>query len=87
MSEEKVSAWKQWKKNLGESRPWHLFDPVLRTTEEIAAGRYDLCKGCEHFISATTQCTQCGCIMKAKTLLKNAECPIGKWGQDKTPSS
>jgi len=87
MSEEKpVNAWQAWKKNLGESRPWHLFDPVQRVSEDLAAKRYDLCKGCEHFIKATTQCTKCGCIMKAKTLLKNAECPIGKWGQDLTPS-
>lgn len=82
MSEEKVSAWQQWKKNMGDARPWHLLDPHLRTTDSIAALRYDLCKGCEHFISPTTQCTKCGCIMKVKTLLKNAECPIGKWGQD-----
>ena len=27
----------------------------------------------------TKQCSECKCIIKAKTALKNEECPIGKW--------
>jgi hypothetical protein len=27
-------------------------------------------------------CKECGCIMKAKTTLSNAECPIGKWNKE-----
>jgi hypothetical protein len=77
------TAWENWKKNQGDSRPWHLLDADARITDQaIVDKRYDLCKSCEHFIKATTQCTKCGCIMKAKTTLKIAECPIGKWGRE-----
>lgn len=86
MSEE-LTPWQKFKQNLGESRPWHLLDPKLRTSDEIAKTRYDLCKSCEFFAPLTTQCHKCGCIMKVKTLLKNAECPVGKWQQDTTPSN
>jgi hypothetical protein len=43
--------------------------------------RLDICMSCEHFISLTSQCKKCGCFMKAKTRLPNAECPVGKWGK------
>jgi hypothetical protein len=49
--------------------------------EEEQTLRFDICKSCEHFISLTTQCKKCGCVMKAKTYLPYAECPIGKWGK------
>jgi hypothetical protein len=76
-------AWKDWKKNQGESRPWHLLDPSARITDQDKIDkRYNLCKSCDHFIKLTTQCTQCGCIMKVKTTLLIAECPIGKWGKE-----
>jgi len=77
------SAWENWKKAQGDSKPWHLLDPDARITDQsLIEKRYDICKGCEHFIKLTTQCTQCGCIMKAKTTLKHAECPVGKWGKE-----
>jgi hypothetical protein len=77
------SAWENWKKAQGDSKPWHLLDPDARINDQaIIEKRYDICKGCEHFIKLTTQCTQCGCIMKAKTTLKHAECPVGKWGKE-----
>jgi len=76
-------AWDKWKKSLGDSRPWHLLDVDARITDQtIVNKRFDICKGCEHFIKITTQCTQCGCVMKAKTTLRNAECPIGKWKKE-----
>jgi hypothetical protein len=76
-------AWEKWKKNIGESRPWHLLDADARiSNQEKINKRFEICKTCVHFIKATTQCTQCGCIMKAKTTLKIAECPIGKWGKE-----
>jgi len=77
------SAWENWKKAQGDSKPWHLLDPDARINDQaIIEKRYNICKGCEHFIKLTTQCTQCGCIMKAKTTLKHAECPVGKWGKE-----
>lgn len=27
-------------------------------------------------------CTKCGCFIKTKCKLKNAKCPINKWGKD-----
>ena len=64
------------------ARPWDLFNKKIgRVTETVAAARYEICQGCEHFIAPTHQCKECGCIMNLKTKLPNAECPIGKWGQ------
>lgn len=76
-------AWETWKKNQGDSRPWHLLDPNAKlTNQETIDKRYNLCKSCDHFVKLTTQCTKCGCIMKVKTTLLKAECPIGKWGKE-----
>ena len=44
--------------------------------------RMSLCNACPHFVKTTTQCKRCGCFMSAKTKLKHASCPIGKWGKD-----
>lgn len=80
MSEEKLSAWQQYKKNLGSTRPWHMLDPTVdRATEEDADKRFEICKACPELIQLTKQCKKCGCMMAAKTKLKNAVCPLGKW--------
>lgn len=79
MSEDNLTPWQRYKKNLGETRPWHLLNPQNYTAEEIAQARFDICKSCEFLIQATTQCKKCGCIMAAKTKLEKATCPIGKW--------
>lgn len=82
MSEEekKVSAWQQWKKNLGETRPWDVVNPnVEKATDEEADARYSICKACPELIELTKQCKKCGCIMPLKTKLKAATCPLGKW--------
>lgn len=47
--------------------------------KEEAQERYDICKLCDNLISLTSQCKKCGCFMKMKVKLKEAECPIGKW--------
>jgi len=41
--------------------------------------RYSLCENCEHFRVKTKQCKLCGCFMKMKVKLLEAECPAGKW--------
>jgi Family of unknown function (DUF6171) len=75
-----MSKWEQWKKSVGETRPWHLLDEdKLLKNQEIVDNRMSICHECPFFISFTTQCKKCGCFMKAKTTLKNAECPMGKW--------
>jgi len=64
------------------SRPWDLFNKNIgRVPLDVEESRLKICSSCEHFIKPTTQCKQCGCIMKLKTKLPNSECPIGKWGK------
>ena len=47
--------------------------------KETSLARYKICLECPELIKATKQCRRCGCFMAAKTKLKDAECPIGKW--------
>lgn len=75
-----ISAWEEWKKNLGETRPWDLVNPKTEFAEDsIAESRYEICKACPELINLTKQCKKCGCFMAAKTKLAAATCPIGKW--------
>jgi hypothetical protein len=78
-----MSGWSNWKKNLGDSRPWHLLDPKqLINDTKIVESRMSICNACPHLVQATKQCTKCGCFMVAKTKLKNAECPLGFWSKE-----
>lgn len=80
MSEEKLTPWQQYKKNLGETRPWQLLNPATQyAAEEDAAMRFEICLSCPELIKLTKQCKKCGCFMAAKTKLAAAECPLGKW--------
>lgn len=63
------------------ARPWDLFNKNLgRLTGKEADERYAICAQCPKLLS-TGICQECGCFMKAKTALPNAECPLGHWGQ------
>jgi len=80
MSEDNLTPWQRYKKNLGETRPWDLLNPnVEHATDEQQAKRMDLCNSCPELIQVTKQCKKCGCIMPLKTKLKAASCPLGKW--------
>jgi hypothetical protein len=62
------------------ARPWDIFNKnIEKVGAEIAEGRLEICRSCEHFIKLTQQCSQCGCIMPAKAKLPHAFCPIKKW--------
>ena len=74
-----MSAWQEYKKKLGDSRPWHLLNSNNYVEDEIASSRYEICKLCPELIDLTKQCKQCGCIMTMKTKLINASCPLSKW--------
>jgi hypothetical protein len=64
------------------ARPWDLFNAKYgRVTKEVAQERFNICKVCPRYISATHQCKECGCIMNAKVKLPHAECPLGKWAK------
>ncbi len=63
-----------------EARPWDFFKKNIgRTPLDIAKERYAICKECPSFVPLTTQCRECGCIMKAKVKLPHASCPLDKW--------
>jgi len=75
-----MSAWQEYKKKLGDTRPWDILNPnVEKASLEIAEKRYNICLECPELIQATKQCKQCGCFMSLKTKLATAKCPIGKW--------
>ncbi len=75
-----MSAWSEYKKKLGESRPWDLLDPnIQKINVEESEKRYNICLSCDRLIKLTKQCRECGCIMPAKVKLQNATCPLNKW--------
>jgi len=58
---------------------WNLIDGSPRSDGDLSESRLEICKGCEFFRPRTQTCMKCGCFMKAKSMLLNAKCPIGKW--------
>jgi len=57
-----------------------LFDPNQpRADRELIESRLKICNECPAFRKTLMKCTKCGCFMKLKSTLKQAECPIGKW--------
>lgn len=48
---------------------------------DMSKERLAICEACEFYNRTTSQCNQCGCFMKAKTLLMGSECPEGKWAK------
>lgn len=50
--------------------------------QTVQSKRLSICNSCPEFIKSTSQCRKCGCFMSAKTRLKMASCPIGKWDKD-----
>jgi hypothetical protein len=74
------TPWQRYKDNLGETRPWDLLNPATEyVSEDAATSRLDMCKICPEYLSITSQCKKCGCIMPLKTKIANATCPMGKW--------
>lgn len=74
------NAWEKYKENLGDTRPWDLLNPNTEfAIDALQEQRYSVCRSCPEFIELTTQCKKCGCIMKLKTKLSAAKCPINKW--------
>lgn len=77
---EKLSPWEEYKKNLGDTRPWDIINPNTEWADEsLSKERYSICRSCPELIKLTKTCKKCGCFMAAKTKLQNATCPIGKW--------
>jgi hypothetical protein len=75
-----VTAWQEYKKKLGDSRPWDLVNPSKeRSSQTDAEKRLAVCNDCPSLLRATYQCKECGCFMKLKVKLEAATCPLGKW--------
>jgi hypothetical protein len=80
MTDDGLTAWQRYKKNLGETRPWDVLNPnTEHASEEKATARYNLCLECPELVQLTKQCKKCGCVMPLKTKLEKATCPLGKW--------
>jgi hypothetical protein len=80
-NEEHLTPYQKWKQNLGDVRPWDLLIEDSKVSDEVQKERFDICKACPELIKITSTCKKCGCFMAAKTKLKEAACPIGKWGK------
>jgi hypothetical protein len=63
----------------GEVTPVDLLKKENYTTSDISDARYEICKVCDRFNHITTQCKECGCVMKLKTKLEHATCPLNLW--------
>jgi Cu2+-containing amine oxidase len=75
-----MTPWQEYKKKLGTTRPWDIVNPNKEhSTDEEAASRLGICEKCPSLLALTHQCKECGCFMKIKVKLKEAECPLGKW--------
>jgi hypothetical protein len=80
-----MSKWAEWKENLGDSRPWHALDPNRHVERESTAQyRLELCNSCDQLNKITNQCKMCLCYMPVKTMLAQSECPLNKWGKEKS---
>lgn len=62
--------------------PLTLLNPkAYSKDQQLMINRWRECRGCPQ-LDATFRCRQCGCFMKAKVKLSQAECPLGKWGKE-----
>lgn len=66
----------------GEKRDVNVFDLINptspRASKETRDARMSICKGCDRY--SYGRCLECGCVMKLKTMLLGAICPLHKWG-------
>jgi hypothetical protein len=79
------SKWELFKEKNNEdsAKIWDLVNPKIKNVDLfVQEKRMDICRQCDRFIKTTTQCKECGCIMKLKTKLPHASCPLGKWKQE-----
>ena len=66
---------------MGDVTPFDLLRPsVPRVSEQVRDARLAVCGECEHLHAGF--CGICHCLLRAKSTIGPAECPIGKWGPD-----
>jgi hypothetical protein len=54
-------------------------DTIELVDNTVFDKRMAICLECPNLLHTTMQCRKCGCLVKAKTKLKIASCPINKW--------
>jgi hypothetical protein len=74
-----TTPWQEYKKKLGTTRPWDVLNANNYTDEETSDKRMAICETCPSLLKVTHQCKECGCFMKIKVKLKEAQCPLQKW--------
>ena len=47
--------------------------------EQVQKARLSICNSCPELIKPRYQCKICGCMMKTKTKISGASCPLKKW--------
>ena len=63
---------------------------MLWVSAQTKSTRLQTCHECEHYVKSTKSCGPlvteaftdsplCGCYLPAKTKLRTASCPLGKW--------
>lgn len=74
-------------KNIYEGWKNHLF-PAAKLKElikEVSDERLSICRVCpvnsifDKIAWPVEHCTECGCVLSAKTKSFSSECPLGKW--------
>jgi rRNA maturation endonuclease Nob1 len=62
------------------TNPLDLLNPSEYShNEEQTRKRLEICHSCDFFYKPVGICKKCGCVMKLKTKLQEATCPLDKW--------
>lgn len=54
-----------------------ITNAFLKTAE--AYERIKVCESCDKYLKRAKICGECKCFMPAKSRLRYADCPLGKW--------
>ncbi len=76
--------WTAWIRT-GKTSWRRLSSRFWRVPAEVKNHRYAICRQCEHFVPATTQCRRCYCAMGIKAWYAELSCPEGKWDAVQPP--
>lgn len=49
--------------------------------KELVVHRLTICNNCDKKTAVNT-CSECGCLLLTKSLIRNSDCPLGKWNTD-----
>ena len=63
---------------MSDVTPLDLLNPKNYGTKDVSIERLSICLKCPQ-LTKTKRCKECGCFMVAKTKLREATCPLGKW--------